>query len=72
MWRCRRRRRWISENGSVTEAINASDVIERRSDGVCEEPKEMEGETVKNLDLGITENRRKEALERERERIVRE
>lgn len=29
--------------------------------GVCEEQKEKEGETVKNLDLGFSENRKKMA-----------
>ena len=71
MWRYRKRRRRNSENDGVTESINAADVRERRSDGVCGERKEMKGRRWdrRRIDfLGFTENRRKEALERKRER----
>ena len=39
---------------------------------VCEERKEMEGETVKNLDLGFSEIAARRKCWREREKIVKE
>ena len=74
MWRYRRRRRRISENDGVTESINAADVRERRSDGVCGEKKEMESTANrfsrvyrKSPQRGVGE---RERIVKERERNV--